>query len=218
MLIVASLSLTACGVAPPIQVAQPSPRPSSTAVADSSPETTTTAQATTATEPVELPATEAATAAPTDEAAAEATSPAGNTTLDTGTNAATGEMVAVLNERRSQNNCPALTVDERLQAAAQSHAEDIADRRRIDHLSADGTTLEQRLERAEYPFQRRAEILSLGLGISPITVVDQWLSEPEGGEHRDAILDCDYRDVGVGLGTTKHNIAFWVVDFGQQKP
>jgi uncharacterized protein YkwD len=132
--------------------------------------------------------------------------------------AAAGEMLATLNERRSENNCPPLTVDERLQAAAQSHAEDMAERRRVDHLSADGTTLEQRLERAEYPFQRRAEILSLGVGISPVTVVNQWLSEPEGGGHRDAILDCEYRDVGVGLGTTQHNIAFWVVDFGQQNP
>jgi uncharacterized protein YkwD len=127
-------------------------------------------------------------------------------------------MVAALNERRSTNNCPALTIDERLRSAAQTHAEDMADRRRVDHLSADGTTLEQRLERAEYPFQRRAEILALGLGVSPMTVVNQWLSEPEGGEHRDAILDCDYRDVGVGLGVTEHNISFWVVDFGQQKP
>ncbi len=215
LFILVSFSLAACSATAPTQVEQPAASVSQTTVAAASSESTTSASAGATSQP-----TLESTATP--ESAGKASAAATTTTEDVETNLvmelAPEDMLFMLNERRSENNCPELKMDGRMRAAAQSHAEDIARSRRVNHVSSDGTTFEQRLGRVGYPFQRRAEILSLGFGLSPRVVVDQWLSEPEGGEHRGAILDCEYRDVGIGVAQTKQNITFWVVNFGLQKP
>ncbi len=122
--------------------------------------------------------------------------------------------VGIQNMFRSVNNvratagCPPVSMDERIRSAAANHATDLAARGAIDHLGADGATLEERLTRAGYPFQLRAEILGRG---SIQTVVDGWLNEPDDGPHRKALLNCGYTAAGVGLGLAPDGLAYWVV-------
>jgi uncharacterized protein YkwD len=127
------------------------------------------------------------------------------------------QMLAALNQRRSEHGCPPLTIDRRLQAAAQAHAADIAARRAIDHVGGDGATLEQRLERAGYPFIRRSETISVARDWTPVQVVDTWLAEPPDGPHRASILNCVYQHVGIGLARTPDGVIYWAVDYAEPR-
>lgn len=128
--------------------------------------------------------------------------------------ASVDDEVGIQNMFRSVNNvratagCPPVSMDERIRSAAANHATDLAARGAIDHLGADGATFEDRLTRAGYPFQLRAEILGRG---SIQTVVDGWLNEPDDGPHRKALLNCGYTAAGVGLGWAPDGLSYWVV-------
>lgn len=130
----------------------------------------------------------------------------------------TNEMLRVLNQRRSAERCPELVLEQRLTAAAQSHAAEIARRGEVSHRSADGATLEQRLERVGYPFQRRSETIAVSFDPSASAVVDRWLDEPIDGPHRSSVMNCVYQDVGIGVDWTAQGVIYWVVDFGQPRP
>jgi uncharacterized protein YkwD len=127
--------------------------------------------------------------------------------------------VGIQNMFRSVNNvratagCPPVSMDDRIQSAAADHATDLAARGVIDHISADGASFEDRLTRAGYPFQLRAEILGRG---SVQTVVDGWLNEPDDGPHRQALLNCAYTTTGVGRAWAPDGLAYWVVALAKE--
>lgn len=206
----ALLALGACGVAPPTEIAQ---RAAPTATTKPSP-TATRTQVPTATQTTTPTTTPTATPTPTATATATPEPEISATALAAG--ADPEAMLAALNQRRDESGCPALVVDERLQRAAQAHADDLYSREAIDHVGGDGATLEQRLERVGYPFLRRSEVISRAHGVDALPVVDQWLDEPPDGPHRSSILNCDYADTGIGWRETPDHIAYWVVDLGQQ--
>lgn len=126
-------------------------------------------------------------------------------------------MLRAINQRRSAERCPELALEQRLTAAAQAHADEIARRREVSHRSADGATLEQRLERVGYRFQRRSETIAVSLDPSAGAVVDRWLDEPIDGPHRSSVMNCVYQDAGVGVAWTAEGVIYWVVDFGQPR-
>jgi uncharacterized protein YkwD len=128
------------------------------------------------------------------------------------------QMLDALNLRRGAERCPPVALEPRLAASAQGHADEIAARREVSHRSADGSTLEQRLERVGYPFQRRSETIAVSSDASAEAVVDRWLDEPLDGPHRSSVMNCLYQDVGIGVAWTDAGIIYWVVDYGQPSP
>lgn len=215
MVLIVAFALTACASAPP--------EPSSVALRES---TTTRTPQPSATPPATATprSTQTATSQPTATATLTATAELTATVDAVSADAAllretlADDMLRALNERRSAERCPELALEPRLMTAAQAHAAEITRRREVSHRSADGATLEQRLERVGYPFQRRSETIAVSLDPSALAVVDRWLDEPIDGPHRSSVMNCVYQDVGVGVDWTPQGVIYWVVDFGQPRP
>lgn len=112
--------------------------------------------------------------------------------------------------------CPAFIRDERLDQAAQGHADDIAAHKRIDHLGTDGATVRERIGRTGYPYDRASE--SIAVYKTPEIAVDFWMDEPPDGPHRMNITNCQYTDIGVGLAYDDRGWRWWVMDVANRRP
>lgn len=124
-------------------------------------------------------------------------------------------MLDLLNAERAANGCAvALQFEPRLAQAAQAHAEDMARVGTIDHVGSDGATYSQRLDRVGYQYIRRGENIAAGFA-TPAEVVLQWLDEPPDGPHRTNILNCAYRETGIGLAFRADAYPYWVLDLAE---
>lgn len=123
-------------------------------------------------------------------------------------------MLTAINAARLEAVCAPLAPDERLQAAADAHAQDLASRGVIDHRSADGSTLHDRLSRAGYTFARRSEVVGRGTGAG---VLAAWLAEPADGPHRGALFDCDYTDAGISERVASDGRSYWVAILANER-
>ncbi len=126
------------------------------------------------------------------------------------------DVLLAVNRERQQTNCEALVFEPRLQTIAQAHADDMAQHQKIDHVSSDGSTYSQRLERVGYQFIRRGENIAAWFA-TPTEVVAQWMDEPIDGPHRANITNCAYRHVGIGLAYAEDR-PYWVLDMAEPKP
>ena len=104
------------------------------------------------------------------------------------------EMLRHVNAFRSVHGLAPLSIDLRLNSAAQRHAEDMADRDYIAHVSPDGDTVGQRATLAGYNWRRMLENLAAG-HLTPAEAVESWKGSPG---HRRALLDPEIRELGVG--------------------
>ncbi|MFF4419591.1 CAP domain-containing protein [Streptomyces sp. NPDC001549] len=107
------------------------------------------------------------------------------------------EILVLVNEERKNAGCEPLTVDPRLAAAAQAHADDMAANGLTAHDGSDGSTALSRMEKAGYsPAGPSAENVS-GPGFdSSKAHVDGWMASTKG--HRTTILNCTYKQTGIG--------------------
>lgn len=202
--LIAALVLAACEVAPP-----PQPITAVRQTATPAPTATLISAATLAPPPT---ATRIGTATPTATSSPTATS---TPTAAAATAGLAGQMLEALNLRRREGNCPTVAIEERLQQAAQAHADEIARRREVSHRSADGSELEQRLQRVGYSFLRRSETIAVSADPSALAIVDLWLDEPIDGPHRSSVMNCFYQHVGIGVAETEAGMLYWVVDYAQ---
>ncbi len=129
------------------------------------------------------------------------------------------EMLAAINDKRTSHGLQPLTLEERLSRAAQTHAEDIAARGRLDHRGADGSGLADRLVRVGYPYGVAAENVAGGTPTAADTV-ELWM-ESQG--HRRNLLRRDILEAGVGYASRRLDPGdrgyrhFWVVDLGRRR-
>lgn len=214
LLLAGSLGLAACQTATPEpRLAEAVPQPTYTVLPTYTPLPTLTPYPIQPTYTALPTFTPQSTAVPSATATVEASATAGTLAASE----MSEQMLAVLNVRRSAERCPAVTLDDRLMIAAQSHADEIMERREVSHRSVDGSTLEQRLERVGYPFLRRSETIAASTDASAESVVERWLDEPLDGPHRSSIMNCLYQHVGIGVAWTEAGIIYWVVDYGQPR-
>ena len=158
--------------------------------------TTTTTSTTTTTPPTTPPPT---TASPT-------TAPPGTITI-TLAQAATDQVLDIVNaERSAKPGCGPLVVDDRLAAAAQGHSDDMAQNDYFSHTSLDGSTPLDRAEAAGFT-GFGGENIAMGQR-SPEDVMAAWMGS---AGHRDNILNCDYNVIGVGLNDDGW---YWTQMFG----
>ncbi|HEX5497142.1 MAG TPA: CAP domain-containing protein [Mycobacteriales bacterium] len=119
------------------------------------------------------------------------------------------QVLDLTNRQRATVNCPPLRMDFRLQAAAQGHSQDMADKDYFAHNDPDGTTPWDRAKAAGYP-DPSAENIALGYP-TPAEVMDAWMNSPG---HRANILSCDSHDLGVGYVVDPNRGAIWTQLFG----
>jgi len=115
------------------------------------------------------------------------------------------ELLLLVNDERIRNGCPALTVDERLGAAAQSHTLDMQTNSFLDHQGSDGLWPHERILRAGYTFSYVGETCAMSTVDSAEYVFNLWMNSPG---HRKILLNCTSRDIGIGYA-----LPYWTLDF-----
>jgi uncharacterized protein YkwD len=109
-------------------------------------------------------------------------------------------VLCLLNAERAARGLTALALEPRLQAAAERHSRDMAERDFFDHVTPGGTGYPERVRAAGFPTSgvNLAENLAWGTGAfgQPRSVVETWMSSPP---HRATILNPAMRQVGIGI-------------------
>ncbi|MEV7723425.1 CAP domain-containing protein [Streptomyces sp. NPDC087917] len=108
-----------------------------------------------------------------------------------------GEILSLVNAERAKAGCEPLKADPRLMQAAQAHADDMAANGLTGHDGSDGSSALSRMEKAGYsPAGQSSENVS-GPGFdSSKADVDGWMASERG--HRAAILNCAFKETGIG--------------------
>ena len=123
------------------------------------------------------------------------------------------QVLALMNQRRSDNGLMPLGWSPALAQAAQVHAEDCAARDWCSHVGADGSRLRDRLERVGYQAAWSSENWVYASG--PEQGVTWWYDEPQGADpHRRNILSQQALEVGVGVAQGQWGLYYIVADFG----
>ncbi|WP_218783085.1 CAP domain-containing protein, partial [Streptomyces sp. BR123] len=120
---------------------------------------------------------------------------------------AVAEVLALVNQERAAVGCPALTLNAKLTAAAQSHSQDMAAHADMSHTGSDGSDPGQRITRAGYTWSTYGENVAYGYS-SPAAVMEGWMNSPG---HKRNILDCSFKEIGIGYAQPNH---YWTQDFG----
>ena len=120
------------------------------------------------------------------------------------------QVVALVNVERSRAGCGPVSVNAALRRAAQGHSDDMASRDYFSHTSPDGVTFAERIRAAGYDGGAIAENIAAGQ-TSAKEVMRAWMASPG---HRANILDCAYRDLGVGYATGGSYGTYWTQTFG----
>jgi uncharacterized protein YkwD len=120
------------------------------------------------------------------------------------------EVLRLTNEQRAANGCRPLAANATLTAVAQAHSADMAARDYFSHDSLSGQSPFDRMDAAGYRFTSAAENIAAGQP-TPATVVTAWMNS---AGHRANILNCGYREIGVGYATGGSYGTYWTQDFG----
>ncbi|WP_157252509.1 CAP domain-containing protein [Nonomuraea typhae] len=119
-----------------------------------------------------------------------------------------GEVVSLTNKARARKGCRPLRVDARLTRSARTHSMEMATKGKLDHVSPDGSSPWERMERAGY---RQGAAENIGSGYTtPSEAVSGWLGNRS---HRGNILNCDIVAIGVGVASGPTGL-WWTQDFG----
>jgi uncharacterized protein YkwD len=127
----------------------------------------------------------------------------------TGNAAFEAEVVTIVNQKRAEADCPPVTVDDRLTAAARAHSADMAARDYFSHTTPEGVDFATRITAAGYRWSGAGENIAKGQR-TPQEVMTSWMNS-EG--HKANILNCGYRNLGVGVAADSSGTLLWTQDF-----
>ncbi len=111
------------------------------------------------------------------------------------------DMLRQINIIRLRHGVGILRIDDRLNRAAQFHADDMAKRDFFDHRSPDGARMTERADRTGYRWRRLIENIAAGYPNIDATI-EGWMESPE---HRAGLLDSKVRDAGFGYVYLPHD-------------
>ena len=117
-------------------------------------------------------------------------------------------VVALHNDHRRNS----LESDDQLADAVQSHADWMAERRRMSHRGRGGSNPGQRISASGYSWSTYGENIAYGQQ-TPESVMRAWLGSPG---HRRNIKSSSYGDIGVGIATADNGQKYWCVTFGSK--
>ncbi|MFC9622402.1 CAP domain-containing protein [Streptomyces sp. NPDC056930] len=117
-------------------------------------------------------------------------------------------LLKLVNSARSAVGCSPLTLNPKLTKAARKHSADMASHRNMSHTGSDGSDPGDRITHAGYDRSAYGENVAYGY-TTPESVMTGWMNSPG---HRRNILDCSFKEIGVGLAQPGN---YWTQDFGQ---
>lgn len=118
-----------------------------------------------------------------------------------------------VNRIRRREGLDPFSLNSRVSAAAQAHADYLASIRKLDHLGPGGTDTGFRLQQAGFAWWSWGENVGAGFR-DPGVLVDTWY---DSSAHRAQLLG-DYPYVGVGVGVTPDNVPYWVLVVASSPP
>ncbi|HKI01388.1 MAG TPA: CAP domain-containing protein [Thermoanaerobaculia bacterium] len=124
------------------------------------------------------------------------------------------EMLARVNAERAAAGQPPLSLESRLNAAAQSHAEDMLLRSYYSHASLEGSGPGDRVRKSGYTARMSGENIARG-PLSVAEAMDNWMASQE---HRRNLLHSGFTELGVGVAVGRNSVGYtvlWVQDFGR---
>ncbi|MFE6624487.1 sigma-70 family RNA polymerase sigma factor [Streptomyces sp. NPDC057740] len=122
------------------------------------------------------------------------------------------QVVALVNKERSAAGCGPVQEDPLLDKAALGHSEDMDARDFFDHTNPDGADPGQRITAAGYTWSTYGENIAQGQQ-TPEAVMDSWMNSPG---HRANILNCAFKDIGVGIHKGTGG-PWWTQNFGTKQ-
>ncbi|WP_316527677.1 sigma-70 family RNA polymerase sigma factor [Kitasatospora brasiliensis] len=120
------------------------------------------------------------------------------------------QLVDLVNAERAKAGCTPLRLDPKLHGSAQKHADDMATRGFFDHVNPDGVRTDARIIAAGYRWSQWGENIDRG-PTTPAAVFARWM---DGGIHQSNMLDCGFKDIGVGFATSSAGTPYWTQDLG----
>lgn len=105
-----------------------------------------------------------------------------------------GQVTELVNAERAKEGCGPVTVNDRLNTAAQRHSADMEAKNYFSHTSQDGRDPGDRITAAGYRWSTYGENIAKGQR-TPADVMRSWMDSPG---HRANILNCSFKEIGVG--------------------
>ena len=219
--------ITTDGTPPtPVPTATASGAPGATATAPPAPSGSVTKPPTLPTSPAPSPTTGSPTTAPpttvppttapTPSARPTTTRPPAPTPTTspkpapTGNAALEADVVRIVNEERAKAGCNTpLTADDRLIAAARGHSADMAARNYFSHTTPEGVQFATRITNAGYRWSGAGENIAKGQR-TPADVMTSWMNS---SGHRANILNCGFKNIGVGVAADAQGSLVWTQNF-----
>jgi uncharacterized protein YkwD len=123
------------------------------------------------------------------------------------------ELQTLINNERTSNGLPALTVNQRLSAAAKAHADDMLCNNYLSHIGLDGSTPQTRVAAQGYTASLVVEViyaLHPAYGINARSAFAWWMNDPA---HRADILNPNTTDLGIAYVSYEKSLlgAYFVV-------
>jgi uncharacterized protein YkwD len=118
-------------------------------------------------------------------------------------------LIRAHNARRAKAGLPPLFENSQLDTAAEGHARDMAERRKMSHRGGDGSSPFDRIDRQGYRYRSAGENVAAGFD-DVDSVMDGWMKSPG---HRRNILG-RFTEIGVGRAIAKDGASYWSVSFG----
>ncbi|MFJ4338380.1 sigma-70 family RNA polymerase sigma factor [Streptomyces sp. NPDC088915] len=131
------------------------------------------------------------------------------TKQDSGHTSVEEQVIALVNAERAKEGCGAVTGNSLLARAAQGHSDDMAARDFFDHTNPDGAGPGERVTATGYGWSTYGENIAMGQQTAE-QVMESWMNSPG---HRANILNCSFKELGVGLHTGDGG-PYWTQVFG----
>ncbi len=119
-------------------------------------------------------------------------------TLAYATNLSISGLLNSTNKQRGDNGQRGLTINEKLNQAAQAKANDMTKRNYWSHNTPDGQEPWKFVKEAGYSYLKAGENLAYGFSDND-TTINGWMNSPS---HRENLLDRDYEEVGFGFANS----------------
>lgn len=134
----------------------------------------------------------------------------------TSTNKLINGVFRLVNKKRENKGLKPLSLDTKLQNAAQAHSKDMAVNDFFSHTGSDGSTVGDRLRRVGYSYSYAAENIAAGSSTAR-AVMRQWMNS---SGHRANILSRNVTEIGIGYyfqandGGNEPWGHYWTQNFG----
>ncbi|MGW8887510.1 sigma-70 family RNA polymerase sigma factor [Streptomyces sp. NPDC055749] len=119
------------------------------------------------------------------------------------------QVTALVNSERTKEGCGSVRSNDQLATAASRHSADMAARDYFSHTAPDGSDPGDRITAAGYRWSTYGENIAKGQRTAA-DVMDSWMKSPG---HRANILNCSFKEIGVGVKDTSAG-PVWTQNFG----